>query len=322
MTGWWRAVTGSARLAADVFLLVAGLSGCAGLAPQATVLRDNWPADLPEHVELADVPFFPQEDYQCGPAALATSLANFKVNVTPEQLLGQVYLPARQGSLQVEMLAAPRRYGLVSYQIAPSYEDMLREVASGVPVIVLQNLDAQWHYAVVVGYDYPTGDMILRSGVTQRLEMPFFVLEVTWKNSGYWAMVTMPPDRIPVTATEPEYLAAVVAMARVGAPRAVQTAYQTFLNRWPDNVTASIGLANSHYALGEFAEAEAILRRAADRHPDSDAVMNNLAQALSDEGRNDEALTVIDRAVQLAGPYAQIARETREIIVQRRAQNN
>ena len=44
---------------------------------QVTVLRDNWPVDLPEHVELADVPFFPQEDYQCGPAALATSLANF-----------------------------------------------------------------------------------------------------------------------------------------------------------------------------------------------------------------------------------------------------
>jgi hypothetical protein len=47
--------------------------------------------------------------------------------------------------------------------------------------------------------------------------------------------------------------------------------------------------------------------------------MNNLAQALSDEGRDDEALALIERAVALAGPYAQIALETREIIVQRRA---
>jgi hypothetical protein len=35
----------------------------------------------------------------------------------------QVYLPARKGSLQVEMLAAARRHGLVSYQLAPSKVD-------------------------------------------------------------------------------------------------------------------------------------------------------------------------------------------------------
>lgn len=82
----------------------------------------------------------------------------------------------------------------------------------------------------------------------------------------------------------------------------MQTAYKTFLDRWPDNLTASIGLANSYYARGDLRAAEAVLRRAAVRHPDSDAVMNNLAQALSEEGRDDEALTLIDRAPDLAGP--------------------
>ena len=311
----------SARLAAGVFVAACALlSGCAGMiGPQVTALNDNWPADLPRKAELTEVPFFPQEDYQCGPAALATSMANFNVNVTPEQLVSQVYLPARQGSLQLEMLATPRRYGLVSYLLAPRYEDMLREVAAGNPVIVLQNLSSDWHYAVVAGYEGVEGTMVLRSGKVKRHEMPFFVLEHTWANTGYWAMVTMPPDRIPVTATEPAYLEAVVAMARVGEPRMVQTAYSTFLARWPDNVTASIGLANSYYAAGDLNAAEVVLRRALARHPDSDAAMNNLAQALSDEGRDDEALALIERAVALAGPYAQIAQETREIIVQRRA---
>ena len=91
-------------------------------------------------------------------------------------------------------------------------------------------------------------------------------------------------------------------MARVGEPRMVQTAYSTFLARWPDNVTASIGLANSYYAAGDLNAAEVVLRRALARHPDSDAAMNNLAQALSDEGRDDEALALIERAVALAGP--------------------
>ena len=37
------------------------------------------------------------------------------------------------------MLAAPRRYGMVSYQLAPRLENLLREVAAGIPVIVLQD---------------------------------------------------------------------------------------------------------------------------------------------------------------------------------------
>ncbi|MDB5809441.1 MAG: hypothetical protein JWN94_1563 [Betaproteobacteria bacterium] len=312
-------VVRSARLTAGVLLVAAVLGGCAGVAPQSELLSENWPADLPQRAELTKVPFFPQQDFQCGPAALATSMASFNVKVTPEQLTDEVYLPARKGTFQVEMLASPRRHGLVSYQLAPSYEDLLREVASGTPVVVLQNLDADWHYAVVIGYDAADKKMLLRSGFEERLEMPFFVLEYTWQNAAHWAMVTVPPDRIPVTATEASYVAAIVAMARVGEPRAVQTAYKTFLQRWPDNLTASIGLANSYYALGQLSEAEAILRRAAERHPESDAVMNNLAQALSDDGRDDEALSLIQRAVEIDGAYAQIARQTLTIIEQRRA---
>jgi len=184
---------GNARLLAGVFLLAAGLGGCSMLAPQSSAMRDAWPVDLPARVELTAVPFFPQQDYQCGPAALATSMAGFGVKVTPEELLGQVYLPARQGSLQIEMLATSRRYGLISYQIAPRFVDLLREVAAGTPVVVLQNLGNAWHYAVVVGYDYQKGEVILRSGEKERLVMPFFVLEYTWKSSDYWAMVTVPP---------------------------------------------------------------------------------------------------------------------------------
>ena len=87
--------------------------------PQTAELRAALPRGLPEKVELTQVPFFPQEEYQCGPAALATALASFGVKVTPEELVPQVYIPERKGSLQVEMLAAARRHGLVSYQLAP-----------------------------------------------------------------------------------------------------------------------------------------------------------------------------------------------------------
>ncbi|MBI3373620.1 MAG: PA2778 family cysteine peptidase [Betaproteobacteria bacterium] len=306
---------------AGVLFLVVQLGGCALLLPQTEALREAWPAGLPPRVDLDRVPFFPQEDYQCGPAALATALSDLGARVTPEDLVAQVYLPARQGSLQVEMLAAPRRYGMVSYQLTPRFEDLLREVAAGTPVVVLQDYGVWpvsiWHYAVVVGYDYTKGELVLRSGEKRTLSMPFAVLEYTWKESGYWAMVVVPPERIPATATESGHLTAIAAMERLGNPPAAIKAYSTFLRRWADNLTAAIGLANGHYALGEIREAERVLRQAAERHPDSAAVLNNLAQTQSDQGRNEEALGTIERAIALKGPFLAAARETRELILRR-----
>ena len=64
---------------------------------------------LTEAVELSDTPFFPQEEYQCGPAALATVLNAAGVGLAPNDLVDQVYLSTQHGSLQVELLAATRK---------------------------------------------------------------------------------------------------------------------------------------------------------------------------------------------------------------------
>lgn len=315
-----------ARFTAGFFFLVTVLGGCAVIAPQTDALRQTLPAGLPERIELGEVPFFPQKDYQCGPAALATTLANIGVKVTPEDLVSQVYLPARQGSLQIEMIAAARRYGMVSYQLAPRFKDLLQEVAAGNPVIVLQNYGVWpipvWHYAVVVGYDYQKGELLLRSGEKPRLEIPFGILEYTWKESEYWAMVVIPPDHIPVTANESDYLLAVAAIEHAGNPRAAKQAYTTFLARWPNNLGAAIGLSNVLYAMGELREAEFALRRAVIIHPESVAVLNNLAQVLSDRGHNDEAMTLIERAGALGGILAPAVQETKQLILLRVAESN
>ena len=318
-----RSPTGrSARLAAGV-LVCALAAGCASFFPQTVALRDARPADLPQRAEIAGTPFFPQEDYQCGPAALATLLVHSGAKVTPAQLVPEVYLPERQGSLQVEMLAAARRHGRVSYVLAPRLEDLLRELASGNPVIVLQNQGLgsfeKWHYAVAFGYDLEAGELVLRSATTERQVLPFPVHEYVWKKSGYWAMVALPPDRIAATAAEARWLAALASLERTGDPRIARTGYETFLKRWPENVGGAIGLANAHYALGELAQAEGVLRDAARREPGSVVVLNNLAQTLSDLGRNDEALALIERAVAAGGPFAPAARETRDLILSRKS---
>lgn len=325
--GWCASPNRNARLRAGVFRWAAALllplwtSGCALLLPQTEALRTQWPEELVQRVELDSVPFHPQKDYQCGPASLATAMGYSGVALTPDELVPKVYLPKRGGSLQVEMLAAPRSHGLVTWTLAPRFEDMLREVQAGTPVIALQDYGTwplhYWHYAVVVGFDRETGKAVLRSGEKRRLEIPFAVLEYTWKESAYWAMVAMPPDRVPVTATEAGWLQAVVAMERVADRSAARTAYAALLRRWPDSLNGAIGLANVAYAQGDLAAAESSLRDALKRHPDSAVALNNLAQVLADQSRTAEALALIDAAVALGGPFAPAAQRTREEILRK-----
>lgn len=314
----------NARAFAGVFFLCALLSGCAVVIPQTAELRNSWPADLPLQTAIADVPFFPQVEYQCGPAALATALAHAGVPVTPDDLVSQVYIPARKGTVAVEMLAAPRRYGMVSYALEPQLADVLREVVAGVPVVVLQNYGTwpfkQWHYAVIVGYDSRSGNLVLRSGETRELTEHVAIFEYTWKDGGRWAMVAVPPDRLPATADKARYFNAIVAVERAGQQRAAAQAYDAFLTRWPDDLGASIGLANTHHALGELDRAESALRRALERHPDSVVALNNLAQTLSDAGRSEEALELIERA-DGGGAHAKSVSETRARILQRLQRN-
>ena len=296
------------------------LSGCGSMVPQTLALRTDWPAGVPRQAELAHVPFFPQDEYQCGPAALATVMHNAGARVSPASLVDEVWLPARQGSLQVEMLAAPRKHGLVSLRLAPRYADLLREVAAGNPVVVLQDVGPmlpQWHYAVVNGFDYETGTILLRSGLQFRQEMPFTYFERTWIAGKYWAMVVTPPERIPATATEERWLEALLGLARGGNAEATVRGYRTALARWPESLPAAVGLANQLHAGGALDEAAGVLRSALQRHPQSVIVLNNLAQTLSDQGRNAEALTLIRRAEDPQSPFAGEVRATRQLIEER-----
>jgi tetratricopeptide (TPR) repeat protein len=123
-----------------------------------------------------------------------------------------------------------------------------------------------------------------------------------------------------VTATEQGWMSAVLAMARAGGSEAAARAYAAALKRWPDNLPAAIGLANQHHARGAFAEAVAVLREAQQKHPQSVIVINNLAQALSDQGRHSEALAQIEKATDPQSPFAAEVRSTRQLIMQRMAQ--
>lgn len=300
----------AARLIAGAFFALL-LGGCATPQTQA-LLKDK--SGLPTHTELEHTPFYPQETHQCGPASLATAMNASGVRVTPAELTPQIYIPGREGSLQVEMLAATRRQGLVAYQLAPSLNDLLAEVVAGTPVVVLQNLGLsiapQWHYAVAVGYNLKREEIILRSGKEKRQVLPLKTFEYTWERSNFWAMLALPPGKLPKTVQEDRYVAAVVDLEHTGKLKEARKSYTAALGRWPRNLTAQIGLGNTAYALKDLKGAEQAFRSAAQDHPDSAAAFNNLAQTLYDQKRYREARMAAQKAVALGGSLAVAAKET------------
>ena len=308
----------ASTLAGVLFLLLLG--ACS--TPQTSALRRAAPAGLPAHTELRNVAFYPQEEFQCGPATLAMLMHTAGVQVEPGQLREFLFLPEKQGSLQVEMLATTRRYGLLAYLLKPELTDVLLEVAAGNPVIVLQNLGLNWyplwHYAVVIGYDLNREEMILRSGENERLTLSFTTFEHTWARSQHWAMLALPPSRLPQTAVPENLLQSLAALAHSSPDTDAGPAYTAALQRWPDNLPVQIAAGNHAYTQGKPEQAAQIFLAATQAHPDSAAAFNNLAQTLSDLGKHDAALQAIRRALDIGGPLEPLIRKTLAEIEQKK----
>lgn len=302
-------------------VLTGALAGCAG-APQSAALLASWETQslpLQSPILLDDVPFFPQDEYQCGPAALATLLGADGVEISPDALVDQVYVPAREGSLQIEMLAAPRRLGRLSYLLLPELQQLLVEVASGRPVLVMQNLGLdrfpQWHYAVVVGYDLAREELTLRSGLIRDYKVSMRVFERTWGRAGHWAFVSLVPGELPASANEQQYFQALSAFQGDAAPQQLMAAYDAGIGRWPDSLALAMGYANLVYDSGDRQAARDRYQAIVVAHPQSAAAHNNLAQVLLETGDLHQAEEHARKAVTLGGNFSEVYAATLESIL-------
>jgi tetratricopeptide (TPR) repeat protein len=263
------------------------LGGCV-TGPELRVLREAGPA-----VELTEVPFFAQDQFQCGPAALATILVNGGVQVTPLQLVPLVYLPDRHGSLQAELLAATRSHGRVPYVMRNSLAPILEELRSGVPVLVLQNLGLDrwpvWHYAVLVGFDPGDESFLLRSGTTRRQQSSARQFLASWDRAGRWSMVAVPASDPPASADVLGWLQAVAPFESTGNLETAVEGYEAAVARWPEAAMAWTALGNARYLQQHFSAAEAAYKRALALSPEHWTARNNLVRTMIAQGCPDLA---------------------------------
>jgi hypothetical protein len=305
LTAALRAVPGLIRLCA--LLVLAGCAPALQLSPTMATAR------LPRAAELAGVPFFPQERYACGPASLAMVLAWSGLAVGPDDLMPQAYTPGREGTLRTDVLSAARRHGRLAVRVG-TRPDLLAELAAGHPVLVFQNLGLrwipQWHFAVAIGYDLDAGTLVLHSGTRARYVTPLWTFERTWARADQWAVVILPPGRLPATADERGVIQAASGLERAGRHGEAATAYLALLQRWPRSYPGFVGLGNARYRLGDYAGAEDAFRGAIRLRPDDPAAWNNLAHALVGQQRRDDAIAAAAEALRLARDDVETYRAT------------
>jgi len=272
--------TNHLSVALSVTLSVA-LTSCATIGEQTRAVLHS-PPNVPAESQIDNVPFIAQAANQCGPSTLAMMLSWAGQKSSAEELTPEVFTATRKGSLQLDLISAARRRGLNAMPIQ-GLHNLLREVAEGHPVIVLENLAfswwPKWHYAIVFGYDLKAQTLILHSGRSAFKREPMNYFERNWQLADYWGLVVLPAGRLSASASELVHLQAAVGLEQANWPVSAENTYHRILERWPTSLAALIGLGNLAYNRKDFGAAVVFLRKATHHHPDSMAAFHNLKVA-------------------------------------------
>jgi len=162
------------------------LWGCAGPSPMRS----------PKTVRTVEgIPFFPQEEYQCGPASLAGVLNYHGLRITPAEIAAEIFSRQARGTLNMDMVFYAQRKGMKADQYAGTPEDLRRSLDSQRPVIVLIDLGfwvyQNHHFMVAVGYD--ERNLVVNSGKEEHKFISWEALVKSWEKTKFWTLRITPP---------------------------------------------------------------------------------------------------------------------------------
>lgn len=139
---------------------------------------------------IKDVPFFPQETYQCGPASLAGVLNYWGTPVSPDEITIEIFSPSAKGTLNIDMVLYAQKRGLKADSYQGSVKDLKEKIDSGFPLIVMVDYGLgvvrQNHFMVVVGHD--ENSIIANSGKERLKSISMEGFINSWKRAKFWTL--------------------------------------------------------------------------------------------------------------------------------------
>ena len=173
--------------------IAASIAGCSTAGPFLTVEERPLSANA---IYVKQVPFFPQTQYQCGPASLATVLNHWGRHVTPEQIAQEIYRPRMKGTLSLDLWRYAKTQDVQASVQQGSWEFLEMQVSRERPVIAFLNFGFRevplGHFLVVVGVDPDDKDVIAYSGVDKNKRIPFDRFKAAWEKTNYWSLLIEP----------------------------------------------------------------------------------------------------------------------------------
>ncbi len=150
----------------------------------------------PNALYVKQVPFYPQTQYQCGPASLATVLNYWGRHVTPEQIAQEIYRPGMKGTLSLDLWQYAKAQDFQASVRQGSWELLETQVSRERPIIASLNLGFRQvplgHFLVVVGVDPEDKSVIAYSGVEKNQRIPFDRFKKAWEKTNYWSLLIEP----------------------------------------------------------------------------------------------------------------------------------
>ncbi len=141
-------------------------------------------------VLIDNIPFYPQEVYQCGPASLAGVLNYWGVETKPEDIAKDIYSKSAKGTLNIDMVLYVNKKGLYPAQYSGGWDDLKQKIDNGYPLIVLVDygfLSYQAnHFMVVIGYN--DAEVVVNSGLTEKIAIDKDKFLKIWKKTDFWTL--------------------------------------------------------------------------------------------------------------------------------------
>ena len=151
------------------------------------------PATSNSHI-IENVPFYSQETYQCGPAALAGVLNYWGVPETPEEIAGEIFSKSARGTLNIDMELYAQKKGLRAESYKGSIEDIKEKIHDGYPLIVLVDMGVLFyqanHFMVITGFS--EDGVIVNSGKMKHGILSWKDFHRAWEKTHFWTLFITP----------------------------------------------------------------------------------------------------------------------------------